>query len=193
MKEEEVIKLSNLCNFNADYASPLKNEASGREYWRVSNNKESFVLCYLDPKKGNHSDFIKFSKCGFNKINLEKIYQPERLNFYSIDNDKICDLELTKFNTKNSKYTTLQRSTLIEFLNRLLGVIAGLATLLMLFFSFSYWKEKKILVLISFAIVFGMGFQAWLGKLVVDSNLAPYKITTHMPVSYTHLTLPTKA
>ena len=62
MKEEEVIKLSNLCNFNADYASPLKNEASGREYWRVSNNKESFVLCYLDPKKGNHSDFIKFSK-----------------------------------------------------------------------------------------------------------------------------------
>ena len=25
-----------------------------------------------------------------------------------------------------------------------------------------------------------MGFQAWLGKLVVDSNLAPYKITVHM-------------
>ena len=25
-----------------------------------------------------------------------------------------------------------------------------------------------------------MGFQAWLGKLVVDSNLAPYKISTHM-------------
>ena len=26
------------------------------------------------------------NKIGFNKINLEKIYQPERLNFYSIDN-----------------------------------------------------------------------------------------------------------
>ena len=25
-----------------------------------------------------------------------------------------------------------------------------------------------------------MLFQAWLGKLVVDSNLAPYKITVHM-------------
>ena len=70
--------------------------------------------------------------------------------------------------------------TWIEFLNRLLGVIAGLATLLMVFFSISYWKEKKILVLISFTIVFGMVFQAWLGKLVVDSNLAPFKITTHM-------------
>ena len=25
-----------------------------------------------------------------------------------------------------------------------------------------------------------MGFQAWLGKLVVDSNLAAYKISTHL-------------
>ena len=25
-----------------------------------------------------------------------------------------------------------------------------------------------------------MGFQAWLGKQVVDSNLAPYKISIHM-------------
>ena len=25
-----------------------------------------------------------------------------------------------------------------------------------------------------------MGFQAWLGKKVVDSNLAPYKISIHM-------------
>ena len=25
-----------------------------------------------------------------------------------------------------------------------------------------------------------MGFQAWLGKTVVDSNLAPFKITFHM-------------
>ena len=25
-----------------------------------------------------------------------------------------------------------------------------------------------------------MGFQAWLGKLVVDSNLSPYKISIHM-------------
>ena len=69
--------------------------------------------------------------------------------------------------------------TWIEFLNRLIGVIAGIATLVMLIFSFSYWNEKKILTLNSFLIIFGMGFQAWLGKLVVDSNLAPYKITVH--------------
>tara|TARA_B100001175_G_scaffold175404_1_gene148975 strand:+ start:5913 stop:6866 length:954 start_codon:yes stop_codon:yes gene_type:complete len=62
LKEEEVIKLSNLCNFKADYAAPLKNEASGREYWRVSNIKESFVLCYLDPDIGNHTEFINISE-----------------------------------------------------------------------------------------------------------------------------------
>ena len=56
------------------------------------------------------------NKIGFNKIPSEKIYHPKKVNFYSIDNDKICELELTKFNNEKIKYTTLQRSTLIEFL-----------------------------------------------------------------------------
>ena len=70
--------------------------------------------------------------------------------------------------------------TWIEFLNRLIGAIAGLSTLLMLVFSLKFWKKNKIYSLVSLLIVLGMGFQAWLGKLVVDSNLAPYKITVHM-------------
>ena len=70
--------------------------------------------------------------------------------------------------------------TWIEFINRLIGVIAGIATLIMLIFSFSFYDKKNILILNSFLIIFGMGFQAWLGKLVVDSNLSPYKITIHM-------------
>ena len=62
MKEEEAISLSKQCNFNALRALPLKLEASGREYWRIINNQdESFILCYLDPKKGNHSKFISIS------------------------------------------------------------------------------------------------------------------------------------
>ena len=69
---------------------------------------------------------------------------------------------------------------MIEFLNCLIGAVAGLATLSMLFLSISLWKKKKTIFFISLAIVLGMGFQAWLGKLVVDSNLAPYKITIHM-------------
>ena len=70
--------------------------------------------------------------------------------------------------------------TWIEFLNRLIGAIAGLFTVLMLLLSLKFWKKNKNYSLISILIVLGMGFQAWLGKLVVDSNLAPYKITVHM-------------
>ena len=52
----------------------------------------------------------------FNKINSEKIFHPKAIDFYNIQNKKICDLNLTQFNTEQNKYTTLQRSTLIEFL-----------------------------------------------------------------------------
>ena len=70
--------------------------------------------------------------------------------------------------------------TWIEFINRLLGALAGLSTLV-LFFS-TLWRIKKDVwsTVLSFLVLLGMGFQGWLGKTVVDSNLIPYKITIHM-------------
>ena len=56
------------------------------------------------------------NEINFRKINSESIYHPECIDFYNIKNKKICDLDLIQFNTNNNKYTTLQRSTLIEFL-----------------------------------------------------------------------------
>ena len=56
------------------------------------------------------------NEINFNKINNEKIFNPRSLDFYNINNEKLCDLDLTKFNTNEAKYTTLQRSTLIEYL-----------------------------------------------------------------------------
>jgi len=56
------------------------------------------------------------NKINFNKINYEKIYHPKGVDIYNIQNKKICDLDLTQFNTNDNQYTTLQRSTLIEFL-----------------------------------------------------------------------------
>ncbi len=58
----------------------------------------------------------KLNKIGFSKIQSDKIYHPQKINFYSMENNKICELELSKFNNEKTKYTTLQRSTLIEFL-----------------------------------------------------------------------------
>ena len=52
----------------------------------------------------------------FDLIDKKKMCHPQKLNFFSIGNNKICDLDLTKFNTNNNKYTTLRRSVLVEFL-----------------------------------------------------------------------------
>ena len=63
------------------------------------------------------SNSIKIlNKIDFNKINNEKIFHPKIIDFYNIQNEKICDLNLSKFNSVEARYTTLQRSTLIEFL-----------------------------------------------------------------------------
>lgn len=70
--------------------------------------------------------------------------------------------------------------TWVEYINRLLGALSGLPILLFTIMAIWLWKDKKRFLILSLLTVFGMGFQAWLGKTVVDSNLAPYKITTHM-------------
>ena len=56
------------------------------------------------------------NQINFKEINNEKIFHPKTIDFYNIQNEKICDLNLSKFNSSEAKYTTMQRSTLIEFL-----------------------------------------------------------------------------
>jgi salicylate hydroxylase len=57
------------------------------------------------------------SKIGFQNINSKEKFNPNKLDFYSLKNNKkICDLDISIFNDKDFKYTTLQRSTLIKFL-----------------------------------------------------------------------------
>ena len=47
------------------------------------------------------------NKIGFSNISNNNFFNPSKLNFYSIDNNKICDLNLARFNTETVKYTTL--------------------------------------------------------------------------------------
>ncbi len=56
------------------------------------------------------------NKIGFAQLNKNEKYYPKKLDFYSANCKKICDLDLTIFNSENEKYTTLKRSTLIKFL-----------------------------------------------------------------------------
>ncbi|WP_077398380.1 COX15/CtaA family protein [Cellulophaga omnivescoria] len=82
--------------------------------------------------------------------------------------------------TKHDYATFNATHTWIEYINRLFGALAGLATLVLALLSLKYWKTKKIVTLLSWAIVFAMVFQAWLGATVVYSVLNPVKITVHM-------------
>ena len=62
MNKEEALELANKIGFNAIGVDILKLEASGREYYRLYFDKaESLVMCYLDPKKGNHTKFLHAS------------------------------------------------------------------------------------------------------------------------------------
>jgi len=70
--------------------------------------------------------------------------------------------------------------TWIEYINRLCGALAGMACFFMAIASFRFWKQDKKITLLSWLVVFMMGFQAWLGAKVVYSVLNPIKITVHM-------------
>jgi len=55
------------------------------------------------------------NQIGFKSLNKSEFFNPAKLDFYS-NQDKICDLDLTQFNTDIEKYTTLKRSSLIKIL-----------------------------------------------------------------------------
>lgn len=70
--------------------------------------------------------------------------------------------------------------TWTEYVNRLFGVLAGFFLLLSAFFSFTFLKGKKSIFILSVTNVVLVGFQGWLGSIVVSTNLMPWLITVHM-------------
>ena len=103
--------------------------------------------------------------------------------FYANDKFK----SKSKFEMSNwSEYTKHDYSkfnvyhTWIEYINRLIGAIAGLSVLILFVNSLKFLKTKKIITGLSFLALIAIIFQAWLGKMVVDSNLMANTITIHM-------------
>lgn len=70
--------------------------------------------------------------------------------------------------------------TWTEYINRLFGAVSGLAVFVMAILSLKKWKTQKRIPILSWILVFMMGFQAWLGATVVYSVLEPAQITIHM-------------
>ena len=81
--------------------------------------------------------------------------------------------------------------TWIEYINRMLGALLGLFIFIHLVWSFiKFRRTNRPVVYLSLILLLATGFQGWLGKKVVDANLATVKVTTHMIVALIIAALP---
>jgi len=70
--------------------------------------------------------------------------------------------------------------TWTEYLNRLVGAITGFFLLALFVYSFAYRKKAKRIIFLSLFNLVLVGFQAWLGSIVVSTNLLAWTVTVHM-------------
>jgi len=70
--------------------------------------------------------------------------------------------------------------TWTEYINRLIGAVSGFLLFLTAVYAFSYWKNTKWIAVLSILNLVLVGFQAWLGSIVVSTNLVAWIVTVHM-------------
>ena len=70
--------------------------------------------------------------------------------------------------------------TWIEYVNRLVGAVIGLLIFAVFVVSIRFWKTDKTVTLVAFGTFLLVGFQGWIGSVVVSTNLMPWTITVHM-------------
>lgn len=69
----------------------------------------------------------------------------------------------------------------VEYVNRLITGALGILIIIHVAWSFKkFFRTKQTVFWLSCLFLIGTLFEAWLGKLVVDTNLAVLKITLHM-------------
>ena len=73
--------------------------------------------------------------------------------------------------------------TWTEYINRLVGAVTGILLLATAFYSLHYLKKNVSIVFFSVFNLLLIVFQAWLGSVVVSSNLVPWIVTIHMLVA----------
>jgi cytochrome c oxidase assembly protein subunit 15 len=79
--------------------------------------------------------------------------------------------------------------TWTEYINRLIGAISGVFLLLTAVYSFKYWRLDKKIVILSVLNLILVGFQGWLGSIVVSTNLVAWIVTVHMLLALAILAL----
>jgi heme a synthase len=70
--------------------------------------------------------------------------------------------------------------TWIEYANRIVGVIIGFLIFAVFISALKFRKFEPRLTVIAFITFILVGFQGWIGSVVVSTNLTPWTITLHM-------------
>lgn len=119
--------------------------------------------------------------------NYQEIYSAKRVEK---NNKFVAQLEKLGFQEKadqikNDKSILVEQEfnpvkTWIEYVNRLIGAVIGLLVLLTVYRSFPLWSLSKPITVLSVLNLFLVLFQAWIGSIVVSTNLLPWMITLHM-------------
>lgn len=73
--------------------------------------------------------------------------------------------------------------TWTEYINRLVGVVTGFLLIACVVSSFSYLKYRKRIFFWSLFNLILVGFQGWLGSIVVSTNLLAWIVTLHMLIA----------
>ncbi|MFY0592704.1 COX15/CtaA family protein [Roseivirga sp.] len=89
---------------------------------------------------------------------------------YQVENDPSI-LEEEDFNAVK---------TWVEYVNRLIGAVIGLLIFGTFVLSIKYWKKDRPITVLSFIAFVLVGFQGWIGSIVVSTNLLQWMITIHM-------------
>ena len=74
-------------------------------------------------------------------------------------------------------------NTWLEYVNRLIGALAGLFILAGFFFALIQKENRFIKGLLGFGLIILTLFQAWWGSMVVATNIVPWVLTVHMVIA----------
>jgi cytochrome c oxidase assembly protein subunit 15 len=99
---------------------------------------------------------------------LEKMGKPELANKIREDRSILIP---EKFNAAQ---------TWTEYGNRLMGVLTGFFLIALTILSFGYKGRANRIIILSFVNLIVVVFQAWLGSIVVSTNLLAWVVTAHM-------------
>jgi len=125
----------------------------------VSDLPENYKEVYSAYREKKNVRFAKYLSAVGLKDTAEKLLQDKSV------------LEEADFNPAK---------TLVEYMNRVVGVIIGFLIFAVFIFSIPYWREERRITVVALLTFLLVGFQGWIGSFVVSSNLTPWTITVHM-------------